>query len=89
MKYHWDESILLLLFVDTTFWKGIAHVYKCAHMNAWIDAVDMRERCEDIEWIRVYRTYTVLPFCCVSEYGDLRGCKEDYASEQWIRKKYF
>lgn len=28
-------------------------------MNAWIDAVDMRERCEDIEWIRVYRTQ-----CC-------------------------
>lgn len=28
-------------------------------MNAWIHAVDMRERCEDIEWIRVYRTQ-----CC-------------------------
>lgn len=86
MKYHWDESILLLLFVDTIFWKGIAHVYKCAYMNAWIHAVDMRERCEDIEWIRVYRTQ-----CCRFVVFQNTEIYEDIkrTSEQWIRKKYF
>lgn len=68
MKYHWDESILLPLFADTAFWKGMARPCICArgyqNVVGFLTCVNV---VQDIEWIRVYRTYTVLPLCCVSE----------------------